>query len=114
MYKLPQLKYDYKDLEPHISREIMELHHKKHHQAYVDGANAALKVLETARKRSDDVDQKGILKNLSFNLAGRVLHTNFWQVLGPAKGTNDKPEGAMWDGINKTFGSFERFQSEFG
>src|SRR5579875_3304303 len=74
-YTLPDLPYKYEALEPYISREIMMLHHDKHHLAYVNGANAALEKLEAGRKNNwQGVDIKGIERDLSFNLAGHVLH----------------------------------------
>src|SRR5690606_26759405 len=67
-YTLPDLPYDYAALEPHISGEIMELHHSKHHKAYVDGANTALEKLATARESGDFATVPMLEKNLAFNL----------------------------------------------
>ena len=77
-YTLPELGYDYGALEPHISGKIMELHHSKHHAAYVTGANAALEALATAREKDDLGAVNLHQKNLAFHLAGHVNHTVFW------------------------------------
>src|SRR5215831_15611385 len=75
-YELPPLPYAYDALEPHISKEIMNLHHDKHHLAYVNGANAALEKLENGRKNSfDGMDVKAIERDLSFHYAGHSLHS---------------------------------------
>ena len=85
IYRLPDLQYDYGALEPHISGQIMELHHDKHHAAYVKGANTALDKLATARD-SDNFDSINKLqKDLAFNLSGHVLHSLFWQNLDAAR-----------------------------
>ncbi|HID20627.1 MAG TPA: superoxide dismutase, partial [Methanophagales archaeon] len=65
-YLLPKLPYEYNDLEPHISEEQLTIHHDKHHQAYVNGANAILQKLDKARKEGADLDVKSTLKELSF------------------------------------------------
>ena len=70
-YVLPELKYDYAALEPHISARIMELHHSKHHKAYVDGANAAVAKLEELRESGDYAAVNGVEKNLAFHLGTR-------------------------------------------
>ncbi len=91
-YTLPELPYDYAALEPHISAKIMELHHSKHHQAYVTGANAALEQLAAARE-NDDLSAVNMLeKNLAFNLGGHVNHTVFWNNLSPEGG--GEPDGS--------------------
>lgn len=106
-YELPPLPYSYNALEPYISAQIMELHHAKHHKAYVDGANAALEKLLKA-KEGVDVDVKAILKEYSFNLGGHVLHTVFWQNMKPNGG--GEPGGELLDEINKVFGNFSIFK----
>jgi Fe-Mn family superoxide dismutase len=111
-YSLPTLKYDYKDLTPYISEEQLRIHHQKHHQAYVNGANAIFEKLDKARKEGTDIDMKSTLKELSFNIGGHVLHSLFWSNLAPA-GKGGKLGGALADAINKEFGSFERFKKEF-
>ena len=115
MYSLPQLPYDYKALQPFISEEQLKIHHQKHHQAYINGANAILEKLDKARKDGTDVDIKATLKELSWNIGGHVLHGLFWTNLAPAnKGGGGQPkESYLGDAINKEFGSFERFKKEF-
>lgn len=110
-YSLPDLPYDYGALEPHISGRIMELHHDKHHNTYVSGANTALEKMEEARA-SEQLETVNLLqKNLAFNLAGHVNHTVFWQNMSPNGG--DKPDGELGAAIDQYFGSFEGFRSHF-
>lgn len=111
-YVLPELPYAYDALEPHISAEIMELHHSKHHQNYVNGANAALEKLEAARKDgSIAAVVTALSKDLAFNLGGHTNHSLFWANLGPNGG--GKPTGALAAAIDADFGSFEEFQKHF-
>ena len=111
-YVLPELPYAYDALEPHISAEIMELHHSKHHQNYVNGANAALEKLEAARKDgSIAAVVTALSKDLAFNLGGHTNHSLFWENLGPNGG--GKPTGALAAAIDADFGSFEEFQEHF-
>jgi len=113
-YVLPKLPYGYKDLEPYMSEQQLTIHHQKHHQAYVNGANAILERLDKARKNGTDVDIKASLKELSWNIGGHLLHSLFWGNLAPAgKGVGGKPNGALGNAIEKEFGSFERFKKEF-
>jgi len=111
-YELPKLHFDYKDLEPYLSEEQVRIHHQKHHQAYVNGANSILERLEKARKDGLEIDMKATLKELSFNIGGHVLHSLFWGNLSPA-GKGGSPEGTLLSVIEKEFGSFERFKKEF-
>ncbi|QFQ01578.1 Superoxide dismutase [Mn] [Corynebacterium urogenitale] len=111
-YELPQLDYAYDALEPHISGEIMELHHTKHHQNYVNGANAALEKLEAARKDGSIASVVTALsKDLAFNLGGHTNHSLFWKNLSPNGG--GQPTGALAEAIDRDFGSFEAFQEHF-
>jgi Fe-Mn family superoxide dismutase len=110
-YSLPDLPYDYAALEPHISGRIMELHHDKHHAAYVAGANTALEKLAAARAADDFAAVNLHEKNLAFNLGGHVNHSVFWQNLSPEGG--DKPTGELAAAIDEFFGSFEAFQKHF-
>lgn len=111
-YVLPELPYAYDALEPHISAEVMELHHSKHHQNYVNGANAALEKLEAARKDgSIAAVVTALSKDLAFNLGGHTNHSLFWENLGPNGG--GKPTGALAAAIDADFGSFEEFQKHF-
>jgi len=113
-YVLPQLSYGYKDLEPYISEQQLTIHHQKHHNAYVTGANNILQKLDKARKENTDVDVKSTLKELSFNIGGHLLHSLFWGNLAPSsKGGGGKPSGVLAEWIDKEFGSFERFKKEF-
>jgi Fe-Mn family superoxide dismutase len=114
LYTLPELPYGYKDLEPYISEEQLKLHHQKHHQAYVTGANNLLEKLDKARKENTDVDMKATLKELSFHLGGNKLHSIFWKNMAPAgKGGGGEPSGKIADLINSEFGSFARFKKEY-
>ena len=110
-YTLPDLGYDYAALEPSISGRIMELHHDKHHQAYVNGANQALEQLAEARDKNDFGTINQLQKNLAFNLAGHVNHTIFWENLSPEGG--DKPEGELAQAVEEFFGSFDGLRAQF-
>jgi len=112
-YQLPKLEYEYGALAPAISEEQLKLHHTKHHQAYVNGANAILEKLDKARKENAELDQKAILKELSFHEGGLVLHNLFWENLRPYGSSGDKPTGVLAAEIDKEFGSFDRFKAEF-
>ena len=112
-FTLPKLPYDYNALAPYISEQQLKLHHDKHHQAYVNGANAAFEKLDKARAENADVDMKATLKELSFNVGGHILHTAFWENMAPAGKGGGQPGGAVADMINMGFGSFERFKKEF-
>jgi superoxide dismutase, Fe-Mn family len=110
-YTLPDLAYDYSALEPSISGTIMELHHSKHHQAYVTGANTALAQLAEARDSDNLANVNKLEKDLAFNLGGHVNHSIFWTNLSPDGG--DKPTGELAAAIDDQFGSFEKFQAHF-
>ena len=113
-YSLPKLPYGYKELAPFMSEEQLRIHHEKHHQAYVTGANALFEKLEQARKAGGELDMKAALKELSFHIGGHLLHGLFWENLAPAgKGGGGKPVGVLGAAIDKEFGGFERFQKEF-
>jgi Fe-Mn family superoxide dismutase len=113
LYVLPKLPYDYGDLQPYMSKEQLTLHHDKHHQAYVNGANAMFQKLDKARKEGADVDIKSSLKELSFNIGGNLLHSLFWNNLAPPKKAGGKPAGTLADALDMEFGSFDRFKKEF-
>jgi len=113
-YQLPELPYGYSDLAPFISAEQLRLHHDKHHLAYVNGANAVLDKLAKARLANVDLDLKAVLKELSFQAGGHVLHSLFWQSLAPAsKGGGGMPDGTLAEKIKAEFGGWERFKKEF-
>jgi len=110
-YSLPELPYDYSSLEPHISARIMELHHTKHHQAYVDGANGALAAMAEARESGQFGAINKLEKDLAFHLGGHVNHSIFWTNLqGHGAAT---PEGEVASAIDEFFGSYEAFQAHF-
>jgi Fe-Mn family superoxide dismutase len=108
-YTLPDLPYDYAALEPHVSGQIMELHHDKHHAAYVAGANTTLEKLAAARDKDDFGPIVGLEKTLAFHISGHVLHSIFWQNLSPDGG--DKPTGDLAAAIDEHFGSFDKFKA---
>lgn len=110
-HKLPPLPYAYEALEPYISREIMRLHHTKHHQSYVDGLNKAEKKLKEARESGDFSLVKHWSRELAFHGSGHYLHTIFWNNMTPRGG--GKPSGRLMQEINKYFGSFEAFKKHF-
>jgi Fe-Mn family superoxide dismutase len=113
LYTLPQLAYDLNALEPYISEAQLTLHHQKHHQAYVNGANAIFEKLDKARKDGTDLDMKATLKELSFQAGGHILHLLFWRNLAPASKAGKEPAGVLADALKREFGSFERFKKEF-
>ncbi|WP_234031464.1 superoxide dismutase [Lentibacillus cibarius] len=110
-HKLPPLPYAYNALEPHISEEIMRLHHDKHHRSYVEGLNKAEKEMEKARKRGDFSLIKHWEGEAAFNGAGHYLHTIFWHNMSPNGG--GKPTGDIKKEISRTFGSFDKFKKHF-
>ena len=112
-YELPSLPYAYDGLAPVISKEIVTLHHDKHHQAYVSGANTALEKLEAARKSGlANVDIRAIERDLSFNVSGHKLHTLYWQNMKTNGGGT--PGGKLADQITKDFGGFDSFKAHMG
>jgi Fe-Mn family superoxide dismutase len=109
-YVLPDLEYDFGALEPHISGEIMELHHGGHHKAYVEKANETLEKLEEARDKEDFSRLGALEKALAFNLSGHVLHSIFWKNLAPRGG--GEPSGELARLIDRDFGSFQSFKAQ--
>lgn len=110
-YTLPDLPYDYAALEPHISARIMELHHSKHHAAYVAGANTALEKLAEARDSGDFANVPKLEKDLAFHLGGHINHSIFWKNLTPDGA--GKPEGELAAAVDEFFGSFDKFVGHF-
>ena len=110
IYTLPDLPYDPGALEPHISGRIMELHHDKHHAAYVKGANAALEKLAELRGKGDFTTISMLEKNLAFNVSGHVLHSVFWTNLSPDGGGD--PSGELASTIDDTFGGLPLFRQQ--
>lgn len=110
---LPKLPYAYTDMEPNIDAETMELHHTKHHQAYVDGLNKAESELQKARESNDFALVKHWSKEAAFHGAGHFLHTLFWFGLAPAKSAKATPAGNLLKAIEKDFGTFDKFKAHF-
>jgi Fe-Mn family superoxide dismutase len=115
-YEVPPLPYDYDALEPHIDEQTMRLHHDKHHQAYVDKANAALDGTEWADESVERVlsiletlpeDKRTVVRN---NAGGHVNHSFFWEIMSPDGGGD--PEGDLADAINDTFGSIDELKKQ--
>lgn len=112
-FELPSLPYAPDALEPHIDRATMEIHHGKHHQAYVTNLNNAIAGTEMESKSLEDL-MKNISKHpvaVRNNGGGHYNHSLFWKLLGPT--ASGKPSGALADAISKKFGSFEAFKEEF-
>ncbi len=109
-YTLPDLPYDVSALEPHYSAQTLELHHDKHHAAYVKGANTALEKLDHARESEDYGSINQLQKNLAFHLSGHVLHSMFWENLSPDGG--GKPEDDLAAAIDDGFGTFNGFREQ--
>ena len=116
-HSVPDLPYAYDALEPHVDEATMRVHHDKHHQAYVDKANAALEGTEWADKDPEEVlrnldalpeDKRGPVRN---NLGGHFNHSLFWPTMSPDGG--GEPTGAIAEAINAKFGSFDDFKEKF-
>ena len=117
-HTLPELPYAKEALEPHIDARTMEIHHGKHHQAYITNLNNAIAgkadlEAKTAEELIKDLsavpeDIRGAVRN---NAGGHVNHSFFWKVMGPGKGGT--PSGKLGDAINAAFGSFDAFKAEF-
>jgi superoxide dismutase, Fe-Mn family len=113
-FEVPPLPYDYNALEPHIDEETMRLHHDKHHQAYVDKANAALEGSEWADKSVEEVllnlDKVPNDKAVRNNAGGHANHSLFWEIMGPDGG--GEPSGDLASAIDEAFGSFDSLKEE--
>ena len=110
---LPDLPYDYGALEPHISGKIMELHHKNHHQTYVNGLNSALETIAEAEAKGDAAKASQVAPLLNFHGGGHINHSLFWENLAPAnKGGGGEPSGALKTAIEEDFGSFETLKKQ--
>ncbi len=116
-YEVPALPYDYNALEPHVDEATMRVHHDKHHQAYVDKANAALQGTEHDGKPVEEVlraldslpaDKQGPFRN---NGGGHYNHSLFWETMSPDGG--GEPTGELATAISSTFGSFDAFKEQF-
>jgi len=111
---LPDLQYDYGALEPAISGKIMELHHSKHHQTYVNGFNTASEQLEAAESKNDIATQIALQPLINFHGGGHLNHTLFWENLAPkSSGGGGEPEGALKTAIESLYGDFSSFKNKF-
>ena len=114
-FELPVLPYDHAALEPHIDARTMEIHHGKHHQAYVDNANKALDGKEWADRAVEDVLRsindvpEAVRTAVRNNAGGHANHSLFWEIMGPDGG--GEPSGALAEAIGATFGDFETFKN---
>jgi Fe-Mn family superoxide dismutase len=115
-YKLPPLPYGYADLEPHIDAETMKLHHDIHHAGYVKKANAAAAKLAEIRAVGGDLiqDVRTVTDELTFNLAGHLLHSVFWPNMSPQGGGDPPADSQIGRRIQRDFGSLEAFRGNFG
>tara|TARA_Y100000310_G_scaffold340055_1_gene434617 strand:+ start:159 stop:746 length:588 start_codon:yes stop_codon:yes gene_type:complete len=111
-YNLPDLPYEYDALEPYYDKETVELHHSKHHAAYVAGLNNAVAKLKDARESGDFGLVKHWERELAFHGAGHVLHSLFWENMGAGSDDN-KAEGKILEAIEKSFGSYDAFVKQF-
>src|SRR5437870_13607614 len=109
-HTLPDLPYDYNALGPLISGKIMELHHGKHHAAYVKNANSVLEQLDESRAKDDFARLAALERALAFNLSGHILHSIFWKNLAP-KG-DGAPHGDFAAAIDNDFAGFQRFRKQ--
>ena len=116
-YTLPELSYAYDALEPHIDARTMEIHHSKHHQAYITKVNAAIEGTPLESKSIEDLisdlsavpeEKRGAVRNHG---GGHANHSLFWTVMGPGKGGS--PSGDLAAAIDKAFGSYSAFQDKF-
>jgi superoxide dismutase, Fe-Mn family len=117
-FTLPPLPYDFSALEPHIDAKTMEIHHDKHHQAYVNNLNAAIeKAPELASKSLDDLMKnvnslpEAVRTAVRNNGGGHWNHSMFWQIMAPKAG--GEPGGKVGDAIRKSFGDFAKFREQF-
>lgn len=119
-FTLPDLPYPHAALEPHVDATTMQIHHAKHHAAYVNNANKALEGTKFADMSPEDVirnlkdipeDKRTAVRN---NAGGHVNHSLFWKVMAPAgKGGGGQPAGPLADAVTKAFGSFDKFKEQF-
>jgi Fe-Mn family superoxide dismutase len=109
-YELPDLRYDYSELKPSISPQLLELHHSKHHAAYVKGANETLDKLSAMRDSGDFASTGALQKALAFHLSGHVLHSLFWECMTPSGG--EPPTGRLQQAIDAGFGSYDNLKKQ--
>jgi len=109
-YTLPELPYDVAALEPHYAAQVVELHHGKHHAAYVKGANTTIDKLAEAREKGDFDAINQLQKSLAFHLSGHVLHSLLWKNMSPRGG--GQPDGELGAAIKEFFGGFDGFKRQ--
>ncbi|KAI8627352.1 manganese superoxide dismutase [Xylariaceae sp. FL1651] len=116
LYKLPPLPYAYDALEPSISKQIMELHHTKHHQTYITNLNKAIEASAIAVAKGDLHDAKVQYSLIQFNGGGHINHSLFWLNLCPASSPDAQPSAApkLQAAINSAWGSLDKFKAAFG
>jgi superoxide dismutase, Fe-Mn family len=113
-FELPELRYGLADLAPYISEEQLTIHYAKHHQAYINAVKMIMDKMDKTREEGQDIDIKGVLKDLSFQFGGVIFHKLFWENLAPVNsGGGGEPSGRLIEKINDQFGGFERFKKEF-
>ena len=113
-YQLPNLDYDYGELEPVISGDIMRIHHQKHHNAYVTNLNKLLEQYKEAESKQDIATMIKLQSGIKFNGGGHINHSLFWENLAPKnKGGGGEPTGDLLSKIQEQFGSFDQFKAEF-
>lgn len=110
-HQLPDLPYDYSALEPHIDAKTMEIHHSRHHQAYVNNLNGSLEKLEAAMAAGDAKTIVKLTGAVNFNGGGHANHSLFWSIMSPDGG--GEPQGDLADAIGDSFGSFAAFKDHF-
>lgn len=117
-FKLPELNYNYDQLEPHIDARTMEIHHTKHHQAYINNLNAALEGHENLKSKSIEEiisDLESVPENIRTavrnNGGGHLNHSMFWELMSPNGG--GEPKGELGKLIDRDFGNLETFKAEF-
>eukprot|EP01083_Nonionella_stella_P148194 468725_1 len=111
---LPDLPYDYAALEPVLPARLMELHHGKHHAAYVANFNKGLEQYEQFKAKNDAENMIAMHKAIAFNAGGHVNHSIFWQNLAPAgRGGGGQPDGPLGAALNEKYGNFESFVEKF-
>jgi Fe-Mn family superoxide dismutase len=109
--KLPDLPYAYDALEPHLDAKTLEIHHDKHHKAYVTGFNETEAAIKEARDKGDKRPIPALEAKLAFHGGGHVNHTLFWANMAPAgKGGGGIAAGPLADAINRDFGAFDKFK----
>ncbi len=111
-YSLPPLPYEYNALEPIMTEEQLSVHYEKHHKKYVDNANLILEKFDKAKEENTELDYPALLKKLSFNIGGHILHSLFWQNLAFPKGDNEISQDLRL-ALNEEYGSFDRFKEAF-